>query len=177
VILRPGEGVNMEDFIREARMVMLGFYVKDPQIKKRASQIIQNKTSHTMSQMGSVMSVNEIQSRTIEAYYEMGTRYFKRYAALNWSMFLLPASNQRYINLKDEEVSIQRVIKQLQQQVHIDNRQAVMELGQYLMMRVRLEKALDAIEGEMLNLIEGPYFKDRMLPDVVRAFYAAYKKR
>jgi hypothetical protein len=165
---------KVEDFIREARMVMLGFYVNDPKIKNRAGQIIRNKSAHTMNQMGTVMSVNEVQTRTIQAYYEMGTRYFKRYAAMNWSIFLNTASRQRLVNLAQEAQSIDNVVRQLQQQVRMNDRRAMLELGQYLMMRVRLEKARDAVEGEMLNLIEGPYFKDRMLPDVVRGFYADY---
>lgn len=165
---------KVEDFIREARMVMLGFYVNDPKIKSRAGQIIRNKSAHTMNQMGTVMSVNEVQTRTIQAYYEMGTRYFKRYAAMNWSIFLNTASRQRLVNLAQEAQSIDNVVRQLQQQVRMNDRRAMLELGQYLMMRVRLEKARDAVEGEMLNLIEGPYFKDRMLPDVVRGFYADY---
>lgn len=167
----------MDDFIREARMVMLGFYINDPQIKNRASQIIRNKSAHTLNQMGNLISVNEVQSRTIDAYYEMGTRYFKRYAALNWTMFLTPNSYQKFANINKETVMIDQVIKQLQQQIRMNDRRAILELGQYLMMKVRLEKGRYAIEGEMLNLIEGPYFKDRMLPDVVRAFYAAYKKQ
>jgi len=168
---------KVEDFIREARMVMLGFYVNDPKIKNRAGQIIRNKSAHTMNQMGTVMSVNEVQTRTIQAYYEMGTRYFKRYAAMNWSIFLNSASRQRLINLAQEAQSIDNVVRQLQQQVRMNDRRAMLELGQYLMMRVRLEKARDAVEGEMLNLIEGPYFKDRMLPDVVRGFYADYQNQ
>jgi hypothetical protein len=167
----------VEDFIREARMVMLGFYVKDALIRSRASQIVRNKTAHTLNQMGQMMTVNEVQTRTIDAYYEMGTRYFKRYAALNWNMFLTPHSYQKYQNLLHEANTIDKVVYQLQQQVRMNDRQAMLELGQYLMMKVRLEKAQDSIEGEMLNLIEGPYFKERMLPDVVRAFYAAYKRQ
>jgi hypothetical protein len=167
----------VEDFIREARMVMLGFYISDPKIKQRASQIIRNKTAHTLNQMGAIYSNNEAQSRTIDAYFEMGVRYFKRYASMNWQLFLTPRSKQRFENLSHEAASIDAVIQQLQQRIRANDRQAFLELGQYLMMKVRLEKSYEAIESEMLNLIEGPYFKDRMLPDVVKGFYAAYKQQ
>lgn len=166
----------MEDYIREARMVMLSFFVNEPKIKHRASQIIENKTATTLSQLGNVMSMNEARTRTIDAYFEMGLRYFKRYAAKEWRIFLTPTSKQKYDNVIAESALLDEVIHQLQETPSIrDDRARMMELGQYLVMKVRLERAELAIENEMLNLIEGPYFKDHVLPDVVRYFYHTYQ--
>jgi hypothetical protein len=166
----------LEDFIRESRMVMLGFYVDDQKVKQRANDIIENKVAITASEAGGT-SLNALRAKTIDTYYEMGTRYFKRYAAMNWTIFLTPKSKQRLENIHAEIAVIDEVIYQVQHETKYSDHTAMLELGQYLFTKVRLEKLLDNAEREMLNLIESPIFKERLLPDVVRYFYNASRKR
>jgi len=113
----------------------------------------------------------------VDSYYEMGTRYFRRYAAMNWTIFLTPKSKQRLENVKSEIVVIDEVLYQVQHETRLNDRTAMLELGQYLFMKVRLERLLDSAEQDMINVIESPIFKERLLPDVVRHFYAASIKR
>jgi hypothetical protein len=167
----------LEDFIRESRMVMLGFYVDDPKIKQRANDIIENKVAITATEAGGNVSINALRAKTVDAYYEMGTRYFKRYAIMNWTIFLTPNSRQRLENIKSEIVVIDEVIYQVQHETRFNDRTAMLELGQYLFSKVRLERLLDNAETEMINMIESPIFKERLLPDVVRYFYNASRKR
>lgn len=167
----------LEDFIRESRMVMLGFYINDQRIKQRANDIIENKVALAVSEAGGHVSINAIRAKTVDSYYEMGTRYFKRYAIMNWTIFLTPNSRQRLENIKSEIVVIDEVIYQVQHQAKFSNRAAMLELGQYLFSKVRLERLLDNAETEMINIIESPIFQERLLPDVVRHFYDASRKR
>lgn len=167
----------MEEFIRESRMVMLGFYVDDLVVKERANEIIENSVAQTMSQLTEYKSVNEIRARNIDAYYEMGTRYFKRYASMNWRIFLTPNSLQRFNNIQAEIAVIEEVIYEMRSEVRKNDRSALAELGHYLMTKVRLDRQLDMVEHEMLNIIESHYFKDRLLPDVVRHFYNSAQSR
>lgn len=167
----------LEDFIREARMVMLGFYIDDHKIKQRANDIIENKVAVAATEAGGTISINALRAKTVDTYYEMGTRYFKRYAIMNWTIFLTPNSQQRLENIKAEIVVIDEVIYQVQHQIRSSDRQAMLELGQYLFSKVRLEKLLENAESEMINIIEGPMFQERLLPDVVRHFYEVSKKR
>lgn len=161
----------LEDFIRESRMVMLGFYLNDPKIKQRANDIIENKVAISASEVGGNVSINAIRANTVDSYYEMGARYFRRYAAMNWTIFLTARSKQRLENIKAEVALIDEVIHQLQTQTRYNNPTAMLELGQYLFTKVRLEKLMDSAETEMLNMIESNIFKERLLPDVVRYFY------
>lgn len=156
---------------------MLGFYIDNSKIKQRANEIIENKVAITASEMGGTVSLNAIRAKTVDSYYEMGTRYFRRYAALNWTIFLTPQSKQRLENIKNEIVVIDEVIHQVQQQTRQNNRTAMLELGQYLFSKVRLERMLDNAETQMLNIIESQIFKERLLPDVVRHFYHSSRQK
>jgi hypothetical protein len=167
----------LEDFIRESRMVMLGFYIDDQKIKQRANDIIENKVAVAATEAAGSISVNALRAKTVDSYYEMGTRYFRRYAIKNWTIFLTPNSQQRLENIKSEIVVIDEVIYQVQHETRFSDRQAMLELGQYLFSKVRLEKLLESAETEMINVIEGPIFQERLLPDVVRYFYKASTKR
>jgi hypothetical protein len=167
----------LEDFIRESRMVMLGFFIEDQRIKQRANDIIENKVAVAATEAGGNTSINALRAKTVDAYYDMGTRYFKRYAIMNWTIFLTPRSQQRLENIKSEIAVIDEVIYQVQHQTRYNDRKAMMELGQYLFSKVRLERLLDNAEMEMINLIESPIFRERLLPDVVRYFYNASRRR
>lgn len=167
----------LEEFIRESRMVMLGFYIDNSRIKQRANDIIERKVAMTASEAGGEGSINAIRSHVVNSYYEMGTRYFKRYAARNWTIFLTPNSKQRLENIRREIISIDAVIHQVQHETKYNNRTAMTELGQYLYTKVRLEKLLDNAEMQMINLIESNVFREKLLPDVVRYFYNASLKR
>lgn len=163
----------LEDFIRESRMVMLGFFLQEPKIKKRANDIIENRVALTASAEGGGSSINAIRANVVDSYYEMGSRYFKRYAAMNWTIFLTARSKQRLENIKAEITVIDEVIWQVQHETKYSDRGSMLELGQYLYTKVRLERLLDNAEREMINIIESAIFKERLLPDVVRHFYAS----
>lgn len=167
----------LENFIRESRMVMLGFYIDDYKIQQRANDIIENKVAIAATEAGGSVSIHSLRAKTVDSYYEMGTRYFKRYAIMNWTIFLTPNSKQRLENIKQEIAVIDEVIYQVQHQTRFNDRRAMLELGQYLFTKVRLERLLENAEMEMINLIESPIFRDRLLPDVVRYFYNASRKR
>lgn len=167
----------LEDFIRESRMVMLGFFIEDHKIQQRANDIIENKVAVAASEAGGNVSIGSLRAKTVDSYYEMGTRYFKRYAMMNWTIFLTPNSKQRLENIKSEIVVIDEVIYQVQHQTRYNDRAAMVELGQYLFSKVRLERLLDNAEMEMVNMIESPIFRERLLPDVVRYFYNASRRR
>lgn len=156
-------------------MVMLGFFIKDRQIQERANQIIETKTAETLHKLGNVMSYNEARSRAIDAYYEMGLRYFKRYAIKEWRIFLTENAKHKMDNIKAEEALIDEVIVQLKESTRVSNNNDLEELGRYLITKVRLERAVTQVETEMFHLIEGPYFKTHILPDVVKHFYATYQ--
>lgn len=166
----------LEDFIRESRMVMLGFYIDDQKIKERANEIIENKVAIVASESTDNTSINAIRAKTIDSYYEMGTRYFKRYASMNWTIFLTPNSKQRLENIRSEIVVIDEVIYQVKNQSRHDET-SMLELGQYLFSKVRLERLVNNAEREMLNIIESSLFQERLLPDVVRHFYQSSRKR
>ena len=165
----------MESYIREARMVMLGFFIKDRKIQERANQIIETKTAETLQKLGNLMSYNEARARAIDAYYEMGLRYFKRYASKEWRMFLTETAKQKLDNIKAEEALIDEVIAQMKETIRVSKPEELTELGRYLITKVRLERAVTQVETEMFNLIEGPYFKSHILPDVVKHFYSTYQ--
>lgn len=167
----------LEDFIRESRMVMLGFFIQEPKIKKRANDIIENRVVITSNERHGSTSINAIRANVVDSYYEMGARYFKRYAAMNWTIFLTPRSKQRLQNIRAEIISIDEVLWQVQHETKYSDQTAMLELGQYLYTKVRLERLLDNAEREMINIIESPIFKERLLPDVVRHFYASSRRK
>lgn len=167
----------LEEFIRESRMVMLGFFIENLKIKQRANEIIENKVATASVEIGGNSSINALRAKVVDAYYEMGTRYFRRYAAMNWTIFLTPASRQKLANIRAEIEMIDKVIHQVQHEVKYNDRRAMLELSQYLFSKVRLENLVDSAEAQMLNVIESNIFRERLLPDVVRHFYRSSQRR
>lgn len=51
------------------------------------------------------------------------------------------------------------------------------ELGEYLMIHIRLMSIKDAIEKDMIIALDGPTFRNNILPEVARVFYSENKRR
>lgn len=105
----------MEAFIREARMVTLSFFVSDIALKKYANVLIERRIGETSGQFSVNISINEMRTRTLDNYYEMGSRYFRRYAFTNLMMFMDENSRNRFSYLVEEITLIDEVITELRQ--------------------------------------------------------------
>lgn len=176
-------GMSVEDFVRESRIVMLAWHVKNltnednkkemQQIRLRASELIKIRTQVTQMQLGK--DYKSAESHAVDSYYEMGSRYFRRYAALNWKIFLTEQSAKTYDKIVNEIQQLERVIIDLQPKIRKNDRQSLAQLGQHLMIKSRLEKILMLIEQEMLKMIDTDLFRIKLLPQVVEFYYNSYR--
>ena len=166
----------MEAFIREARLVTLSFFVSDLPLKKHANGLIEKRVTNTANQFSRAASIHEMRARTIDNYFDMGMKYFRRYALTNLVMFMDEDSRNRFNYLTEEIASIDEVISELRQGIKF-GMNTLAELGEYLMVHIRLTAVKDSIEREMIMALEGPDFRHQVLPDIAKVFYDENKKR
>lgn len=166
----------MDALIREARLVTLSFFVNDMPLKRQANIFIEKRVELSLAQFSQSASVHEIRARTIDNYFDLGMKYFRRYALTNLAMFMDENSQSRFNYLVEEIALIDTVIAELRQGIKF-GMNSLAELGEYLMVHIRLTSVKDSIEKDMIHALEGPGFRQQVLPDIAKVFYDENKKR
>lgn len=168
--------MTTEAFIREARMVTLSFYVDDLSLKQYADVLVERRSAKIAEEYPSRTRIQELRSHATDAYFEMGIRYFRRYALSNMTIFMNDDSQSRYNHILEEMILIEEVIAELREEVRFGEKDAS-ELGEYLVYHIRLNAVKDSIEAEMRNALNSQYFRSHILPDIARTFYKYQKER
>jgi len=166
----------MEAFIREARLVTLSFFVDDRALKQHANLLLERRVTTNSSQFKENTSLHAIRARALDDYFDAGMRYFRRYALTNLVMFMNEESQNKFNYLVEEIVLIDEVISEIRQGIKMGEN-TFAELGEYLMIHIRLTAVKDNIEKDMIMALDGPNFRPQILPDVARIFYEDNKKR
>lgn len=166
----------MEAFIREARLVTLSFFVPDNALKKHSARLIDSRVGLTKHQFAASASDHEVRARIIDRYFDIGMKYFQRYALTNLVIFMDESSQTRFNYLSEEINTVNERINEIRENMKF-GQATFAELGEYLMIQIQLTSIRDAIERNMINALEGAGFREHVLPDIAKIFYEDNKKR
>jgi hypothetical protein len=164
------------EFVKDARMVVLAFFIDDMLLKERANDIIDQHVDIAITQYHVQQPRLSIKARTQTALFELGTQYFKKYAKLNWDRLLNEKSRIRLARLSQENDTLEEIISKLRKNVKRGDNRAYLDLGHCLTLKIKSQKSLDNLKQQMYDLIESRLFTERMLPAVVQKFYEDFQE-